>query len=96
MVPFSAPIKPMIGGKTSLTCQSLFGSPPLTIIWYKDGVQLTDSPSKSIRIQSMEALSALIVDSITSSSSGNYTCKISNRYGSDSYTTELLIEGKIG
>ncbi|XP_053205971.1 peroxidasin homolog [Panonychus citri] len=35
----------------------------------------------------------LIIDSIQSSHSGNYSCKISNRFGYDTFTTELLVEG---
>ncbi|XP_053212504.1 cell adhesion molecule DSCAML1-like isoform X12 [Panonychus citri] len=35
----------------------------------------------------------LIIDSIKSSHSANYTCKISNRFGYDSYSSELLVEG---
>ncbi|XP_053206039.1 cell adhesion molecule DSCAM-like isoform X2 [Panonychus citri] len=89
--PFAPMIKPMIGGKTSFACQSLFGSPPLSISWYKNGIQLTDS--SSTRIRTNEDSSMLTIDSIKSSHSGNYTCKISNRFGSDAFTSELLVEG---
>ncbi|XP_053206711.1 cell adhesion molecule DSCAML1-like isoform X2 [Panonychus citri] len=89
--PFSAAIKPVIGGKTSFTCQSLSGSPPLHVSWFKDGNELTDS--STIRIRTNEDSSMLIIDSIQSSHSGNYSCKISNRFGYDTFTTELLVEG---
>ncbi|XP_053206708.1 cell adhesion molecule DSCAM-like isoform X1 [Panonychus citri] len=89
--PFGPFIKPVIGGKTSFTCQSLSGSPPLHVSWFKDGNELTDSVS--VRIQSNADPSMLIIDSIQSSHSGNYSCKISNRFGYDTFTTELLVEG---
>ncbi|XP_053206727.1 cell adhesion molecule DSCAM-like [Panonychus citri] len=89
--PFSPFIKPVIGGKTSFTCQSLFGSAPLSITWVKDGQEISDS--SEIRIRNIEDSSMLIIDSIKSSHSGNYSCRISNRYGSDSYSSELLVEG---
>ncbi|XP_053206679.1 cell adhesion molecule DSCAML1-like isoform X4 [Panonychus citri] len=89
--PFAQAIKPVIGGKTSFTCQSLSGSSPLQITWFKDGKEIFDS--SEIRIRNIEDSSLLIIDSIKSSHSGNYTCKITNRFGHDSYTTELVVEG---
>nr|AWV54571.1 sDscam-b2 [Tetranychus urticae] len=91
VAPFMSIVKPVIGGKTSFTCQSLAGSPPLLITWFKDGQQMNESAST--RIRTNEDSSILIMESISSSHSGNYTCKISNRYGHDSYSSELLIEG---
>ena len=91
MNPFSPLIKPVIGGRTSFACQSLSGSHPIQIKWFKDGKELHDS--SYIRIRSNEEPSTLAIDLITSSHSGNYTCKITNRHGDDSYTTELLVEG---
>ncbi|XP_053206714.1 cell adhesion molecule DSCAM-like isoform X4 [Panonychus citri] len=91
VAPFSSLVKPVIGGKTSFTCQSISGSPPLHVTWYKDGNEILDS--LSIRIQSNGDPSILIIDSIQSSHSGNYTCKMSNRFGQDSYTSEILVQG---
>ncbi|XP_015781640.1 Down syndrome cell adhesion molecule-like protein Dscam2 [Tetranychus urticae] len=91
VAPFSSHVKPIIGGSTSFICQKLSGSPPLKIVWFKDGKELEDS--EDIRIVSIQDPSVLLINSIKSSHSGNYTCKISNRYGSDTYSTELLVEG---
>lgn len=93
MAPFAPLIKPKLSGKTSLSCQSSSGTSPLYVTWIKDGTVLQDS--SFVRIQSSNDPSMLIIDSITSSHSGNYTCKMSNRFGHDSYTTELVVEGKI-
>ena len=81
----------MIGSKTSFACQALIGSPPLKVSWFKDENELIDS--SSIRIRTNEDSSMLIINSIKSSDSGNYTCKISNRFGYDSFTAELFVEG---
>ncbi|XP_053206723.1 cell adhesion molecule DSCAML1-like [Panonychus citri] len=67
------------------------GSLPLHFNWFRDGKEIKDLPT--IKIRNSEELSTLLIDSINSAHSGNYTCKISNRYGQDSYSTELLIEG---
>ncbi|XP_053212495.1 cell adhesion molecule DSCAML1-like isoform X5 [Panonychus citri] len=89
--PFVAAIKPVIGGKTSFTCQSLYGSPPLQVNWFKDGKEIGDS--SFVRIKSHEDPSILIIESIQSTHSGNYSCKMFNRFGHDSYTAELFVEG---
>ncbi|XP_053206675.1 cell adhesion molecule DSCAML1-like isoform X1 [Panonychus citri] len=91
VTPFSSLVKPVVGGKTSFTCQSLYGSPPLQVNWYKDGKEIGDS--SFVRIKSHEDPSVLIIESVKSTHSGNYTCKISNRFGHDSYSTELIVEG---
>ncbi|XP_053206685.1 cell adhesion molecule DSCAML1-like isoform X8 [Panonychus citri] len=91
VAPFAPLIKPKLSGKTSLSCQSSSGTSPLYVTWIKDGTVLQDS--SFVRIQSSNDPSMLIIDSITSSHSGNYTCKMSNRFGHDSYTTELVVEG---
>uniref|UniRef100_T1K1W5 Uncharacterized protein n=1 Tax=Tetranychus urticae TaxID=32264 RepID=T1K1W5_TETUR len=91
VAPFSSTVKPVIGSKTSFFCQSLSGTPPLQIFWIKDGNELRDSTET--RIRNLEDSSVLHIDSIKSSHSGNYTCRISNRYGHDSYTAELIVEG---
>ncbi|XP_053206028.1 cell adhesion molecule DSCAML1-like isoform X2 [Panonychus citri] len=89
--PFSPLIKPVIGGRTSFACQSLTGSPPFTINWFKDGQSIRES--NTIRIRTDEESSMLSISAISSSHSGNYSCKISNRFGSDSFTSELTVEG---
>ena len=60
--------------------------------WFKNGQEIKDFPS--IKIRTNEELSTLLIDSISSGHSANYTCKISNRYGQDSHNSELLVEGK--
>ncbi|XP_053212503.1 cell adhesion molecule DSCAML1-like isoform X11 [Panonychus citri] len=91
VAPFSSIVKPVIGGKTSFTCQSLTGSSPFQIVWFKNNKEIQDSIET--RIRNNEDSSMLIIDSIKSSHSANYTCKISNRFGYDSYSSELLVEG---
>ncbi|XP_025016081.1 Down syndrome cell adhesion molecule-like isoform X2 [Tetranychus urticae] len=91
VAPISPLVKPVIGGKTSLACQNIEGTPPIQLNWFKDGKELSNS--QSIKIRTIEDSSMLILDPISTSHSGNYTCKVSNNFGSDSYSTELLIEG---
>ena len=85
--------KPVIGSKSSFTCQASAGSLPLNILWYKDNKEISDS--STVRIRTIEDFSNLIIESISSSHSGNYSCKISNQFGSDSSSIELKVEGKV-
>lgn len=87
-------IKPKIGSKSSLTCQALSGTLPLQISWFKDGKEIREEVN-SMRIRTNEDISNLVIDSISSSHSGNYTCKISNRFGSDFGSIELKLEGEL-
>ena len=91
VAPFSSLVKPVIGGKTSFTCQILSGSPPLQINWFKDDKKIDNLPA--IKILTNGEVSTLIIDEIKSSHSGNYTCRITNRYGHDSHSAQLLVEG---
>lgn len=93
VAPFTSLVKPVIGGKTSFTCQSLTGSTPLQINWLKDDKQIEDLPA--IKVLTNGEVSTLIIDTIQSTHSGNYTCRITNRYGHDSQSTQLLVEGKL-
>ncbi|XP_053206033.1 cell adhesion molecule DSCAM-like isoform X2 [Panonychus citri] len=88
---FTAQSKPVIGSKSSFTCQASAGSLPLNILWYKDNKEISDS--STIRIRTIEDFSNLIIESVSPSHSGNYTCKISNQFGSDISSLELKVEG---
>jgi hypothetical protein len=89
---FTPQTKPVIGSKSSFTCQASAGSLPLNILWFKDDKEISDSAT--IRIRTIEDVSNLIIESISSSHSGNYSCKIANRFGSDSSSIELKVEGE--
>ncbi|XP_053205992.1 receptor-type tyrosine-protein phosphatase S-like isoform X9 [Panonychus citri] len=67
------------------------GSLPVHISWFKDGQEINQM--ESTRIRTNEDVSVFMIDSIKSSHSGNFTCKISNRFGSDFGSIELKVEG---
>lgn len=47
-----------------------------------------------IRVKHETDYSIIIIDPVEVNSQGNYTCIVSNEFGKDSYTAELLVEGK--
>ncbi|XP_067139876.1 cell adhesion molecule DSCAML1-like [Centruroides vittatus] len=66
------------------------GDPPLTFQWSKNGKPLTESSHWVIHRQG-DFSSSLIIASVKSADSGNYTCLVTNKAGSDSLTTKLLV-----
>lgn len=74
-------------------CSILSGSPPLTFIWLKNGVSLTESDN--IKITNDDDLSVLTIKSVKYHNNGNYTCLVKNPQGSDEYTAPLFIKGKV-
>ena len=72
-------------------CSKKSGSKPINFIWKKNGIKINSGDN--IIISKTPASSTLLIDPITITSSGNYTCEASNSYGSDGYTAQLLVNG---
>ncbi|GIZ00409.1 titin [Caerostris extrusa] len=64
------------------------GQTPLTFKWYKNGKLLKNYSKEA---NSNEKFSTLVLDPVTASSSGNYTCVVSNSHGQSSYSTILVV-----
>ena len=78
--------------KISLFCEIRRGSPPFKIEWTKNGNDIQSD--EHTKIQRVEEDSVLIIKSSKESDAGNYTCTVKNSFGSDSSTTQLVIQGK--
>lgn len=70
---------------------TLKGTPPFTIKWFKEDLELASGPTCFIGIEGSTGF--LTLYSVDSSRSGHYTCHVSNDVGSDSCTTTLLVTG---
>ncbi|XP_025203968.1 titin isoform X3 [Melanaphis sacchari] len=78
------------GEACSLSCKAE-GNPLPTVQWYKDDICIDNSPQYQITYNNGEAL--LKIEHTNSSiHSGKYTCVATNRLGSDSTTSKLLID----
>lgn len=88
---FSFPSALKEGERGSVTCTIRSGSTPLEFTWLKDGKDVQDM--EGIRIQSVLDSFLLVISSVTSKSSGNYTCIVKNGFGSDHYTSVLAVTG---
>lgn len=80
------------GQRTSVTCVVSSGKPPFTFIWLKDGLQIEDTETLTIR-NIDEYNSNLAISKLGPEHNGNYTCKVSNHAGSDAQSNVLLMKG---
>ncbi|XP_023228378.1 Down syndrome cell adhesion molecule-like protein 1 homolog isoform X2 [Centruroides sculpturatus] len=71
-------------------CGVRAGDPPLTFQWSKNGKSLIESSHVVIHRQG-DFSTNLIIAAVKGTDSGNYTCMASNKFGSDSFTTKLLV-----
>ncbi|GFS52408.1 titin [Trichonephila inaurata madagascariensis] len=79
------------GDFVSVVCIVRSGTQPITFMWFKDGQEFRSS-SKDATIETSPLTSALLLNSVTSESDGNYTCKAKNSYGSDQHSSALKVK----
>ncbi|XP_035232053.1 Down syndrome cell adhesion molecule-like protein Dscam2 [Stegodyphus dumicola] len=77
------------GERGSATCTIRSGDRPLEFQWLKNGEELKET--SNVEIQSIKDTSILLIESVTSESSGNYTCIVKNAYGTDRFTASLYV-----
>uniref|UniRef100_A0A8B9FHV0 Ig-like domain-containing protein n=1 Tax=Amazona collaria TaxID=241587 RepID=A0A8B9FHV0_9PSIT len=68
---------------------TLKGTPPFTVKWFKEDLELVSGPTCFIGIEGSTGF--LTLYSVDTSRSGRYTCHVSNDVGSDSCTTTLMV-----
>ncbi|XP_065315901.1 neuroglian-like [Gordionus sp. m RMFG-2023] len=88
----------------NLTCVT-FGAPAPQITWYKDGIEITggrysqdDSFPSSLDstgnkgVPSINGLGSLVIEKVTHSDAGNYTCTARNKFGSETASGMLVVK----
>lgn len=89
----------IIEGQTvRVFCQLLDGSQPLSFQWLKNGQPLLSASSNKnddrIEIQTFNDYSSLAIYNIDRKlHSGNFTCLVSNSFGSDQHSSILIVQG---
>ena len=84
------------GFPLTLSCTSQ-GSPPDAFIWMKDGTPAPLTPTLTTVTHdsiTAEFRSDYIINSVTTTDGGTYTCSIANPIGSDSLNITVTITGK--
>lgn len=89
--PFSFPENVKIGKTVGVMCTVMDGQPPFKFLWEKDGSVLKNG----VNINILEKVSSLSVDPVVKTSSGNYTCIVSNSFGRSSYSAFLKVKGEL-
>lgn len=79
------------GERGSAVCTVKLGEGPFKFEWLKDGHEIKEN--ENIKIQNLMDSSLFIIQSVTSQSTGNYTCIVKNNAGSDRFTAELIVSG---
>ena len=80
-----------VGTKLKLFCQVEKGSRPLHFTWQKNGHELHISGLGSI--DSSEEDSLLVIEHLQAQDSANYTCSVSNAFGTVHQTTVVIVKG---
>lgn len=92
VAPFSFPPALKEGERGTATCSIRSGDSPLEFQWLKDGQIITES--ENLKIQYLMESSFLMISSVESKSSGNYTCIVKNSFGSDRFSAALVVTGE--
>ncbi|EEC02451.1 ttnl protein, putative [Ixodes scapularis] len=91
--PFSFSTNLTVGERGTAICTATVGDQPLTFRWLKNGRRLTDE-KKSVTVTDNADFSVLKLPSLSLESSGNYTCIVSNLFGSASHSATLRVHGR--
>ena len=87
------------GMRSAVSCQILEGNLPIDFEWDKDGQILTNNNDLNdldlITIRSNDEYSStLIIEKLSFSHRGNYTCTAKNAAGHAKHTAELTVNGR--
>ena len=93
--PSSSTVTVTAGFPLSLSCTSRH-SPPDTFTWRKDNGPMLQSSTTPVTYNASSAVfrTNYSIDSVNTSDSGTYTCKVTNPIGSDSAIITVVVNGK--
>ncbi|GFS88049.1 down syndrome cell adhesion molecule-like protein Dscam2 [Nephila pilipes] len=87
--PFIFPASAIINQRVSTMCATVSAADKMEFRWFKNGLDL--SKSNKVQILSFPEISSIIIDPLTEEDTGNYTCTVTSRGVSASYTASLHV-----
>lgn len=88
----SATLSLNVGDRASITCSVIKGDTPLSVKWLKNA-NLID-PSQRVSVTQVDQYnSILVIEHLSASHSGNYSCVVSNPAAEVEGTQALLVNG---
>lgn len=78
------------GMRAAISCQILEGDLPVSFRWERNGKQILGTGNEIIR-RLDEYSTSLVIEKISSTYSGNYTCTASNVAGAEKFTVPLTV-----
>lgn len=68
---------------------------PIVFTWFKNQEKITEPEKYYLKIIQVDTFSSmLVIDSVDSKHTGNYTC-VSKNFASTSFSQELIVHGKL-
>nr|XP_037290515.1 titin-like [Rhipicephalus microplus] len=87
------PAKPTSQKKVVVSCVAVEGDAPLRFSWSRDGG--AEGERKRYTVDTLSShLSSLTIPEVTAQDIGNYTCRVTNAAGTDTFTASLLVRGQ--
>jgi hypothetical protein len=83
------------GMRAVISCHILEGDLPVTFRWDRNGQPLNEHSLGASTRRLDEYSMSLIIEHITSSHSGDYTCVAQNVTGSESFAVPTMVNGKV-
>lgn len=90
ITPFQFPEELEVGGSTQATCSLVSGDKPIQFTWHKDNLPIPSA--LKVEQKNMDFFSLLIIHELTSSHSGEYTCRATNDFGTVSHSAALIVK----
>lgn len=78
----------------SISC-AFNGTPPPVVVWKRDDDIISQEDNPRIRISSCATSSVLQIHDLEYSDEGQYSCIVSNAFGTDTTIMDLFVEGKL-
>lgn len=78
-----------------MPCFATAGEQPLSFHWFKDNQRIGNNAKLAVE-QVAGKITTLTIHKVSAEDIGNYTCRVSNSAGSDSFTSALVVSGAYG